>query len=86
VIGDNCYFGAGAAVIGAVRIGNKCRIGANCTVCADIPDNSVVVSQPPRILQRQDINNKYYKWSEDGPVYYENGKWYLEENPQIIDN
>src|SRR5689334_623088 len=32
VVGDNCYIGAGAKIIGNVRIGNSVRIGANAVV------------------------------------------------------
>lgn len=42
VIGDYCYIGAGAKIIGNVHIGNNCRIGANAVVVKDIPDNSTV--------------------------------------------
>jgi serine O-acetyltransferase len=58
IIGDNCYIGAGAKIIGNVKIGNNCRIGANCVVFKDMPDNSVAVLQPPRIIQKNNINNK----------------------------
>lgn len=30
IIGDNCYIGAGAKIIGNIKIGNNVRIGANC--------------------------------------------------------
>lgn len=52
-IGDDCYIGAGAKVIGNVTVGNNVRIGANCVVVKDIPDNSVVVNQPARIIQKE---------------------------------
>ena len=50
ILGDNIYIGPGAKVIGAVRIGNNVAIGANCVVTKDIPDNSVVVGVPGRII------------------------------------
>lgn len=49
-IGDNVYIGAGAKIIGCIRIGNNCRIGANCVVVKDVPDNTTVVSQPARYI------------------------------------
>ncbi|HDP24535.1 MAG TPA: serine acetyltransferase [Deltaproteobacteria bacterium] len=58
-IGDNCYIGAGATIIGKVTIGNNCRIGANTTVSQDVPDNCVVISQEPRILQKSDLDNTW---------------------------
>ena len=55
---DNCYIGAGAKIIGNVKIGKNCRIGANCVVFKDMPDNSVAVLQPPRIIFKHEINNQ----------------------------
>ena len=36
VIGDNCYFGSGAKVIGAVRIADDVAVGAGAVVTKDI--------------------------------------------------
>lgn len=58
-IGDSCYIGAGATIIGNVKIGNNCRIEAYTTVSRDIPDNCVVISQKPRILQRSAPENTW---------------------------
>lgn len=85
VIGDNCYIGAGATIIGCITIGNNTRIGANCTVFSNIKDNCVVVSQPPRIIEKKNMINKYYRWSPNGPVYYEDGKWVQEADAEIIE-
>lgn len=38
VIGDNCYFGSGAKVIGAVRIADDVAIGANAVVTRNITE------------------------------------------------
>lgn len=50
VIGDNCLIGAGAVIIGDIKIGRYVKIGAGAVVNTDIPDNCTVVSQPVRIL------------------------------------
>lgn len=50
IIGDNVLIGAGAKILGHVRIGNNCKIGANCVVVEDLPDNSTCVLQKPRII------------------------------------
>jgi serine O-acetyltransferase len=42
-LGNNCYVGAGAKILGPVKIGHHVTIGANAVVTKDIPDNSVVV-------------------------------------------
>ena len=49
-IGDNCYIGAGAKIIGNIKIGNNVRIGAGCVVATDIPDNCTVVMEKTRVL------------------------------------
>ncbi len=53
VIGDNVYIGAGAKIIGGVRVGNHVRIGANCVVVRDVPDNATVVLPAPRVILHQ---------------------------------
>lgn len=53
VIGDHVYIGCGAKIIGGVKIGNHARIGANCVVTRDIPDNATVVLERPRVLVRE---------------------------------
>lgn len=58
-IGDNCFIGIGATIIGGISIGNNCRIGANCTVTENIPDNCVVVPQKPRILRKDRLVNTW---------------------------
>lgn len=50
VLGDRVYVGAGAMVIGNVRIGDDVIIGANTTVVTDVPAGCRVVSAAARIL------------------------------------
>lgn len=42
-IGNNVMIGAGAKVLGPIKIGNNVKIGANSTVLKNIPDNVTVV-------------------------------------------
>ena len=42
-IGDNCIIGAGAKIIGPVKVGSNVKIGANAVVTKDVPPNSTVV-------------------------------------------
>lgn len=49
-IGDNCYIGAGAKIIGRCTIGNNCKLGANVVVVRDIPENCTVVNAANRII------------------------------------
>jgi acetyltransferase-like isoleucine patch superfamily enzyme len=41
--------GAGAKILGRVRIGNHARIGANAVVLHDVPDGKTAVGIPARI-------------------------------------
>lgn len=54
VIGDNVFIGANACIIGGVKIGNNVRIGAGAVVVKDVPDNTTVVAQPCRYIQKSD--------------------------------
>jgi len=56
VIGDNVDIGAGAKVLGKVRIGNNVLIGANAVVITDVPDNSIAVGVPAIIKARNPVN------------------------------
>lgn len=42
-IGNNVMIGAGAKVLGPIKIGNNVKVGANSTVLKDIPDNVTVI-------------------------------------------
>jgi serine O-acetyltransferase len=50
-IGDRVQLGAGAKILGRVRVGNDVIIGANAVVIQDVPDNAVVGGVPARILK-----------------------------------
>lgn len=50
VIGNNVLIGANACIIGGVNIGDNVKIGAGCIVTEDIPSNSVVVMNKPRVI------------------------------------
>lgn len=53
VLGDNVELGAYAQILGGVKIGNNCRIGAMSVVLQDMPDGSTAVGAPARIIARQ---------------------------------
>ena len=52
VIGDNVDIGAGAKVLGAIRIGDNVLIGANAVVVHDVPSNAIAVGVPAVVKLR----------------------------------
>ena len=53
-IGNNVFIGAEAVILPGVAIGNNVIIGACTLVNKDIPDNSVVVGNPCRVIEKYD--------------------------------
>ena len=51
IIGDNVTIGAGAVVLGDIKIGNNVKIGANAVVVDDIPDNCTVVPDKSKVIK-----------------------------------
>jgi serine O-acetyltransferase len=52
VIGDRCDIGAGAKLLGKIRIGDDVAVGANAVVLTDVPDGCSAVGIPARIRPR----------------------------------
>ena len=53
IIGNNVDIGAGAKLLGRIRVGNDVLIGANAVVLTDVPDNSIAVGVPAIIKPRR---------------------------------
>ena len=51
VLGDNVFIGAGAKIVGSVRIGSDVKIGANAVVTKDLPDGATAVGVPARVVK-----------------------------------
>jgi serine acetyltransferase len=47
-IGDDVNMGIHSTILGPVRVGNGCRIGAGAVVVNDVPDGATVVGVPAR--------------------------------------
>lgn len=57
-IGDDCWIGGGTVICPGVTIGNRCVIGAGSVVVKDIPDDSVAVGNPARVIRRTSADDK----------------------------
>ena len=49
-IGDHVLIGAGSKLIGGIRIGDYVKIAAGSIVMQDIPDNSIAVGIPAKVI------------------------------------
>lgn len=52
-LGNNVVVGTGAKILGAITIGNNVKIGANSVVLNPVPDNSIVVGVPGRVIKKK---------------------------------
>ena len=51
-IGNNVMVGAGAKVLGPIKIGNNCKVASGAVVLDNIPDDSTAVGVPARVVRR----------------------------------
>lgn len=49
-VGDNVIVGAGAKVLGPIKIGSNSKIGANAVVLKEVPEGKTVVGIPGRVV------------------------------------
>lgn len=66
-IGNGCWIGMRVFIKEGVKIGNNCVIGANSVVTSDIPDNSLAIGVPAKVVRRYN--------SELGQISYERNSW-----------
>lgn len=53
-VGNNVHIGSGAIIMPGVTIGNNCVIGCGAVVTKPIPDNSIAVGVPARVIETVD--------------------------------
>ena len=64
-IGENSFIGAGAVILPGTQIGKLCIIGAGAVVKGEIPDYSVVVGNPCKVINdTRKYGDKILKESE----------------------
>ena len=51
-LGDNVLVGAGAKVLGPIKIEDNCKVAANAVVLKEIPENSTAVGIPAKVVRR----------------------------------
>ena len=58
-IGNCCYIGKNAAVVGKITIGDDVLIAPNAYVNFDVPAHSIVLGNPGRIIPRENATQGY---------------------------
>ena len=58
-IGNNVIIGSGAQILGAIKVGDNARIGANSVVSRDVPPNVTVAGVPAREFTRSKKNETF---------------------------
>ncbi|WP_241240665.1 serine O-acetyltransferase [Thermotoga sp. Ku-13t] len=53
-VGRNVIIGAGAKILGPIKVGDNSVIGANAVVLNDVPENCLAVGIPARIVRRDE--------------------------------
>ena len=61
-IKDNVHIGMNVTIMPGVTIGNNCIIGCGAVVTKDIPDNSIAVGVPAKVIETID---DYYEKNKD---------------------
>ena len=54
-LGNNVMVGAGAKVLGPMRIGDNTKIAAGAVVLTEIPDNCTAVGIPAKVVRREGV-------------------------------
>lgn len=67
-IGEGSWLGIGVAVIGA-NIGKHCIIGANAVITKDIPDYSVAVGIPAKVIKRFNLESNRWKKTDSSGTF-----------------
>ena len=56
IIGCNVNIGAGAVIVGDVKVGDGASIGANAVVLRDVPPGALAIGVPAKLLVRRDTS------------------------------
>ena len=59
IIGNNCWIGTNAVIVGKVTIGSDVLIAPLTYVNFDVPDHSLVMGNPGKIIPRENATEDY---------------------------
>jgi serine O-acetyltransferase len=59
IIGDSVWIGPGSIIVGRINIGDDVLIAPNSFVNFDVPDHSIVIGSPGKIISKQNPTQDY---------------------------
>lgn len=59
ILGDDVWIGTNSTVVGNIHIGNDVLIAPNAYVNFDVPDHSIVLGNPGKIIRRDNATESY---------------------------
>lgn len=62
-IGDNCWIGTNSVIVGNITIGSDVLIAPLSFVNFDVPDHSIVIGNPAKIIHRENATEGYIERS-----------------------
>ena len=51
-IGNNVWIGINSVIVGKIKVGNDVLIAPNCYINFDVPDHSIVIGNPGKIIRK----------------------------------
>ena len=61
IIGDDTIIGANSIILPGITVGKHCFIGAGCVVTKNIPDYSVTIGNPAKIIKQYNFETKQWE-------------------------
>lgn len=58
-IGDEVWIGTNAVIVGNIKIGNDVLIAPNSYINFDVPDHSIVIGNPGKIIRKEHATEEY---------------------------
>ena len=58
-IGNQVWIGTNSVVVGNITVGDDVLIAPNCYVNRDVPDHSIVIGNPCKIISKENATEGY---------------------------
>ncbi|WP_422136917.1 MULTISPECIES: acyltransferase [unclassified Endozoicomonas] len=59
IIGKNCFIGANSIILPGITVGDNSIVAAGAVVTKNVPNNSIVVGNPAKLLRSNICVDKY---------------------------